>query len=442
MCRGRSEARENHLCRLPDEILLRIMQSLGVVDVEVLKRTCQQFMRLSLDSTLDEKYEEHEEYGGAWDPYRLDLYAAKQLRKALRRDMRCNGCRSLQEDQTRYESALRNAYRMLWCGGCRCWHPAFLYSLVEREKAPKMRACIGLQGHVRLCQHHEVFWDDLGLYASSIPRKISCEYEDHKSDQTAIRTNRSYSQLMPPNVLVKRGYRDIHIRFDVHVGSASFGSADGKDVSSQRDAIASAVASQVRRNAIFVCPHMADRESYFTKLLPDRLQPQSGPGQSLQRKSQDFIHISQGVERRDLSVAAACNVPGCCTAHFSVLTLDAANQSVQEISLISTTIIGGHSPCSPGWLDALDPKSYISKKDKLTRGIMWCPDPACATNFRGMSRHDLFYNGDVPLESNHRYPESVIQRIGSREMLAPGARKGKNNWAVAEQYLWTYDEFE
>ncbi|KAK6855868.1 hypothetical protein PG995_008019 [Apiospora arundinis] len=32
----------------------------------------------------------------------------------------------------------------------------------------------------------------------------------------------------------------------------------------------------------------------------------------------------------------------------------------------------------PSWLVALDPDSYLSDSDELTRGLMWCRDPTCA----------------------------------------------------------------
>ncbi|KAK8058533.1 hypothetical protein PG994_008981 [Apiospora phragmitis] len=61
------------------------------------------------------------------------------------------------------------------------------------------------------------------------------------------------------------------------------------------------------------------------------------------------------------------------------------------LSITSRHAISVKYPVDPAWLDALDPESYLSERDKLTRGLMWCRNPGCPITRLGDARHFLFH---------------------------------------------------
>ncbi|KAK6834823.1 hypothetical protein PG987_009517 [Apiospora arundinis] len=80
--------------------------------------------------------------------------------------------------------------------------------------------------------------------------------------------------------------------------------------------------------------------------------------------------------------------------------------------------------CHPSWLVALDPDSYLSDSDELTRGLMWCRDPTCAITKGGRGLCVIFNQYDLPhpkmpLSSGHDGDELKFDEHARR----PGLRK-------------------
>ncbi|KAI0123804.1 hypothetical protein BJ170DRAFT_96029 [Xylariales sp. AK1849] len=269
----RTQTSRNSLCRLPDELGLQIIMSLNVVDIQLLKRTCRHLMRLCGDYTLDSKYATSDSTG-LKDYRRLMTIENMQLSEILRRDKVCSGCKGLRADPKRYHDAWHKAERMIWCSGCRCWHPAFLYSWSERDKPFNTRVCIGRQGRIRLCEHETFSWADMQQTKDGLKCRVHCRRGGHKTAAPA--------------------------------------------------------------------------------LMQGRLQ-----------------HIK--------------------------------------------------SPSAARWLDMLDPRSYLSSQDELTRGIMWCDDPDCPTSSRGRARHDIFYG-----KFDDEAPKIWHAPLASDERWSPRDKKPKS----------------
>jgi hypothetical protein len=386
----------NWLCQLPDEIGLQIIVNLTVVDIQVLKQTCRHLMRLCRDPTLEIKYTLYDS-AHLEDYLRLRYAETAQLRQTLRRGHLCDGCKALREDPERDFRAWENAQRMLWCSACRCFHPALLYSYRERSKAPTIRVCIGLQGRVRLCRHKTFSWVDLQRFPM-----VACAHDDHLVEQPPTSSMGAYSYQAPRYALQPFAkHQDKQHQSEIEIVTRTFVSAPGKGES---DASATLTAA-VRANQMYRCPHTAaSAKSQLLKLAPaefravERLPFWDWPklGYTITRKTVGAVSPRMGTE------TMFCNVD-CCNMTASSRTLASHGAAAAlELSLISQTTLKVSSPCSPAWLDALDPKSYLSSKDELTRGIMWCDDPDCPTSFRSIGRHNIFYSC-IPLGSYERF---------------------------------------
>ncbi|OAA56299.1 f-box domain containing protein [Niveomyces insectorum RCEF 264] len=118
--RGMSNTVFSPLCRLPDEVLVHIMDHLDWLDMLCIRRTSRIFLRL-LWTRMEKRLR-----GGSHDP----------------------PCE-------RFYTGIKNVY--MHCSACEVDHPISFFSAAQRrEKAGGHRVCVAHEGHVRLCEHKTV----------------------------------------------------------------------------------------------------------------------------------------------------------------------------------------------------------------------------------------------------------------------------------------------
>ena len=168
------------LCRLPDEVLVRIMQHSDRVTVECLRRCSRVFLRLFHTACTTPpspaSISAHEARASDFSMVTIQVHpwptsrpvskmsAAEynELVSLLARDSYCSDClfaRQAPDWDARVASLGRN---LLSCVLCNADHPACLFSARERSKkgedARRTRKCIAHEGQVRLCDHVSVPW--------------------------------------------------------------------------------------------------------------------------------------------------------------------------------------------------------------------------------------------------------------------------------------------
>ncbi|KAK8002604.1 MIP transporter [Apiospora arundinis] len=272
------------LLNLPPEILRTILYLISdKISILVLRQTCRQLRFLCEGTDL---VKANFAITPPFQDPKLGLSGDEIMTycQLLWKDQMCGDCAELRSDSSLYKQAVERIYERVWCSGCRNEHPAFLFSLKERQKEDdSSRFCIGRQAYFRLCKHHTIRWRHFEHYSVDPP---------------------VYS-------------------------------------SSIRD---------------------CDRASSAVNWSEDR-----GYG------------------------TGTCIMPHCKLA--TIVERVGRHIRVSNDDTISTT-----SPVDPAWLDALDPQSYLSDNDELTRGLMWCRDPSCGITRLGRARYFLFHQQDWPYD--------------------------------------------
>lgn len=167
--RGLYNAACSPLCRLPDDVLVRIMGHLGWDDLLFLRHTSRAFMRLfgcrgEFESLRDDNAINNNSglfvLPTPWPPLALPAHNARLWVNLRRRyqsaahQYQCAGCRSAPK-------RFLQAEIFMHCTACHVDHPAELFSWrqIQRDKETAAhRVCIAHEGHVRLCQHKTVDW--------------------------------------------------------------------------------------------------------------------------------------------------------------------------------------------------------------------------------------------------------------------------------------------
>ncbi|KAK8065837.1 hypothetical protein PG997_012584 [Apiospora hydei] len=377
-------AAKNLFAKIPDEIVLRILHAVpDKISILVLRQTCRRLRRLCEDPTLEYKLpillstapfiaSFHQGSGsplqdevcrlGPEDDARssanLGDKKAWEYCQLLWRDRVCDDCTELRRDPAAYERALRRVYQTMLCSGCKAYHPVFLFSRVERQKGPSRRVCIGRQGQIRLCQHKMVEWQHLAGYGSSSNGHTPInKYECAPCGRAGINTTADVSRSIAPD-----GYRLV-LRNTVMFSKKT-------PVYYSRQTHEATILERLQ--PFRTCVHLGGRKSAAKAIL--------------QQKRQDGF----GYYMKDWG---ECYMQKCA---FSMCAFD--NPAIDLLTATGQHILRIESPTDPNWLVALDPESYLDDGDELTRGLMWCRDPACPIMKRGHALYALFHQENLPLE--------------------------------------------
>ncbi|KAK7738526.1 hypothetical protein SLS53_006046 [Cytospora paraplurivora] len=181
-------ALQNQRCsplqRLPDHILIRIIDMLDNSGIECLRRSSRRFPPMCADVVLGRprtSLPDADEGTGPfkWPHFEQMSYIGQakelmrvaegrdglpgdrtQLRRLLDRDRYCDDCR---EGAPGWHQRAGELRRYLHCSTCAADHPACLFSRAQRLEKAHRRYCIGHEGYLRICSHEEgiVRWKDI-----------------------------------------------------------------------------------------------------------------------------------------------------------------------------------------------------------------------------------------------------------------------------------------
>jgi len=169
------------LFKLPDKVLLRIMEQLDPIGLQCLRRTSRLFLRLFGDSRFRNYHFTGDTLRGSlvftpWAvarPVHAAEGAGQSLYQLLEQDTInnsiCSACRENREVRLAWHRSLsdpRKSDDWKRCGPCGLYHPPGWFSRIRR--------CIGSRGYVRLCEHEHdgcvITWKTVIRYAKQLAR--------------------------------------------------------------------------------------------------------------------------------------------------------------------------------------------------------------------------------------------------------------------------------
>lgn len=230
------------------------------------------------------------------------------------------------------------------CSGCAAYHPAYLFSYDERKKASVDRVCIGRQGHFRVCEYITFNYDV--AQGSASPSFETC------------------SICKPPEVphhdFTFCYVPDINIHFNV-----SFLHKDKVGVYSNH---------RVFKSCSRITMHQIKD---VTKILTDFMSLHPPMVTCNHAGTTDFpFHLKRMLLKAigssanswfqysySFNARSTCPFPGC---GFNIILL----VDRKTIRIITRHEVPVSYATSPDWLCALEPQSYLSNQDQLTRGVM------------------------------------------------------------------------
>ncbi|KAK7996105.1 hypothetical protein PG991_015572 [Apiospora marii] len=399
---------EDLFAKLPDEIVLKIIHITdGKITILLLRQTCRQLRRLCEDATLKTKLPvllstepfiaSFHKYGGGspveaevinihW-AYKTGSYwfyskeAKKcklQYRQALWRNKMCNDCAELHSDSAVYQRAVDRMYTPMRCSGCRILHPAFLFSRRERHKKADQRICIGREGHIRVCAHKTINWEDVEQIFDNYLEALRLDRYDPDYQQKIVCSECSLRGWSVNATFPWEGEGNLVRWMDIcHTPEDTTKQGNTEDMSK-------CIGSMLGwKPSLGSCVHYGNLKS---KLLPAMLQKEEEQKRRFEAENKDF-------PMRHPKSEVTCQMPDC---NFAV-QFDASGR----VPIGATHGILVEYPVDPSWLVSLDPQSYVRGPDKLTRGLMWCRDPNCAVTKRGRALYNVFHQWDLP----HEYVE-------------------------------------
>ncbi|KAK4441939.1 hypothetical protein QBC34DRAFT_364592 [Podospora aff. communis PSN243] len=431
------------LLTLPEEILIAIMQQLDPTSLQCLRRVSRVF------------YESSQTDASATCTT-IFLFEAQAYTKAFRyllsldqKQNVCLSCRKIQVENPRKAWDLVNEY--LFCSACVVDHPTAFFSAAERRRcAGEKRTCIGYQGHIRLCQHETIAWEEI-IWAKSW---LMAE----------IKTRTTYDAANPPQVLLREcrhpSHRPAHHGFD----ACGFGA----DMESETAAAAVRPTAMLMKAGVRIVVHMKwtghlqvptpaaetrlsanDMAMHLRELrrgAAEYLVPQAGPGTLPEMRCFDSNHCSCldfGDKHPPNALwslmpcwGSADDNDKCCRVDPSQRLIPPPTRDIQDakratgdrksapatMTLLSCAFgssngwsvgvkqchLEGQGRCLQflyqrrigcggvnfptwrrldfSWFEGLDPDSYRIWEDWDTKGTLWCPDPSCANCYRYLER--------------------------------------------------------
>lgn len=367
--------------KLPVENMLMILHNIqDPVSILVMRQTCRQLRSLCEDATL--KYRvptaTSQREATPWfdDPY-LKLICSlpdgelAKYEQLLWQDRMCTACTELRRDTAAYELAVQRMYRPMLCSGCVDYHPSYLFSYKERRKASTERVCIGRQGHFRLCEHIKFNYD---VAQGLVPRGFEfckiCKLPEVRHREFTIGHNPHTNICFNTSFF---GKDKVGVYCDIKVFRSWF----RPPICQIKDVIKILTDFMSLHPSIATCNHAgtSDFPYHIRRML---LKADAQPANSYFRHNHFYYNAR-----------STCTFPDC---GFSInLWADKWTiriYTIHEVLAIYAT--------TPDWLCALDPRSYLSKRDQLTRGFIWCHDPACTAMKSGRPRHALFMQNISP----------------------------------------------
>ncbi|KAH7142898.1 hypothetical protein B0J13DRAFT_526345 [Dactylonectria estremocensis] len=175
------------LIRLPDGLIVAIMERLDLDDILQLRQASRDFMRLFSQSKAFWKYHltdasDHYQRKHLARIWATPVHYPRQAKSATL----CDSCTTFRMQRGyRSDNELLQAIPFIYCSGCKMEHRAFYFSAQQRLESNEERLCKGREGRITLCEHISVTWDSAQRLA------------DRKSGQNMIQCNKGHHKASP-----------------------------------------------------------------------------------------------------------------------------------------------------------------------------------------------------------------------------------------------------
>lgn len=421
--------------RLSEELLLEIMDWLDPVSIFCLRRTCSAFLRLFSSHAFRGLHDKEGFFEpGPWAAQELlkgdDWFAMAQL---LNRDAYCPPC---QVGHLSCASLLRN---YMHCGGCGLDHSATLFSAAQRRADRAVRVCIGLEGHIRLCEHATVTAHRHPVLSPG----FTCTHPSHVPEHHANLNLKGMSVFPtlevgvgdPGTMMLSHtahldlsGHGDEVITaeaFRAHILELRKGPAGYIVPEYGPGILAELRAFDPTRCGCLLYPGLPRRqdacaEHTVTRTLFSRVSQGTNTvtmsfascehgDRCVTMTHTRTIHFRTGMRRRELGATLPERVRGeQCSARWQLRrALDASAGAV-----------------SYNWYSALEPSSYGLESDHDARGLTWCADRRCA-NYHGYLRERAIRGQRINAECRDgcREVTRVYRLAGRRSEFGVGVKR-------------------
>ncbi|KAH7010546.1 hypothetical protein EDB80DRAFT_682997 [Ilyonectria destructans] len=173
------------LIRLPDRLIVAIIERLDLDDIVQLRQASRDFMRLFSQSKSFWKYH----LTKASDPYHYEyltrIWATPvYYPRHARSNTLCDSCTAFRQQRgCQSDNELAQSIPFLYCSGCNMEHRAFYFSAQQRLESNQERICSAHEGRVSLCGHISITWDAAQRLA------------DRKSGQNMMQCNNGHHKI-------------------------------------------------------------------------------------------------------------------------------------------------------------------------------------------------------------------------------------------------------
>lgn len=175
------------LIRLPDALIIAIMQRADIDDILRLRHVSRDFMRLFSQPAF-QKYHLLDAPGDNSRKHLARIWATPQQHYTRQsRSTLCDSCIAFRK-QKGYNSnkELLQAVPFFRCAGCKMEHRAFYFSAQQRhESSDAERLCLSHEGSISLCNHKSITWD------------LAQRLADNPSGKNMLRCNDDHHRISP-----------------------------------------------------------------------------------------------------------------------------------------------------------------------------------------------------------------------------------------------------
>ncbi|CAI4212331.1 unnamed protein product [Parascedosporium putredinis] len=384
------------LCRLPDEVLLDIMENLDLTSLMCLRQTSRVFLIL-FSSPAFKKYHPL----GGQRPLELDpalhpLPAqCERFRSLIDKDKFCPECLSARVQGDRNAKLRTLMTRPLHCDTCDVKRPALFFSASQRFSQyaigkKKKRACLIHEGYMRICQHRVLRWAEVREWIDALARGDGKDFRVTLCGHASHRFTCAGGSPVPYAGIEARLEKDfttttLTITWDAHVAipfrMPTF-EEEGFSTTHMRQILETLYLDAgsfiipepsaylpIRMSAfdpnVCACLRYRGREKFDWQLLP-----RSDIGWKTCRTEPRLNLFTPGRKG---------NLSGATRAPHS-----------QSVGLRITEFASEHK-VPVEWYGLLDPDSYGLNTDDASRHILWCPDASCE-NYSHRPNHRRFTN--------------------------------------------------
>lgn len=428
------------LCRLPEELLLDMMERLDLLSIQCLRRVSRLFLRLYCSSAFRNTHcpEPERPSDLHWHWYRTKIETLpSQLRHVLDKDIMeyCGDCQRRRNEKSWKEKLTTLTEDYLHCSGCNIDHPICIFSKAQRLKPPTNRICIGREGYLPICGHYKVTWNDViktGLELARLNTREatvglnSCGNISHAPKHSNCKAITEFNYDAFPRVEV-RGCRSTSIYIDsIWTGHLNLSETGFDELGYNEVATPNLIRQELQKFRLGVAEYLApefppgrllemncfdpnrcsclhytgvEQLPYSWQLTPPqdyfracRRDPKHNglrplrPFQNIEQKSPQVQQVQARIESHIVGVQTTGIVShGSSWIMIAIEPCSTDSRCLKIHYSRSTNLIPEwhRVDCvSWAWCQMLDPDSYNILDDEKALGVLWCPQKGCRNYYR------------------------------------------------------------